>query len=262
MSQPTKRESLKALAMLAVGGASASILSAKKAAAQDAGAVVLAIEEWVRVYNESVTKINEYRKTANKHLDMVSTVANIDKIWKQQIETLKNTLDKYYALKDDPLGATIPKLDSRNLPMLGFFHQSIGYYDKFWKKARDDGKKPNRRSNLSNKMKFDSGLSFAKAAAFEQRQNITKLKKTVSKTNVKDQTIAQTYSKESGPIASEQLQLLLESQLRTEEMMNHIYTNVILREPTKGKDFSKVNYEKALKAFKNGDGTLADITGE
>ena len=262
MAKFAKRENLKALAMLAVGGIGSSILSAKKAVAQaDSVPIVAAIEEWVRVYNESVQKINEIRKTANTHLEVIKTVADIDKHIKDQLESLKNTLDKYYKLKDDPLGGTIPNLDAKTLPLLKFVHSSIDFYDRHWKRANKDGKKTNRKANLSNQMKFDSGLSFAKAAAFEQRRRITQLKKAVKSTSHKNQTIAQTYAKEAAPITSEQFQLLLESQLRVEEMVNHFYTQILLKQPTKGKDFSKENYEKALKAFKDGDGTLADITG-
>lgn len=227
---------------------------------ESAGSIAAALTTWLKVYNETVEQAQKLQKTANESLSKIEEISKIETKINEQKEKATEFLDSFHELKNDPLGARIPKLDERTFPLLTFTKDSIDYYDKLFEKAEKENM-PNRKTNLSHKMRLDAGLSMGKAAAFEARQRAKKLKDAVGKSSkIRSETRAETYAKQRAPIADEIALLTLESELRQEELLNLLVTNTVLNQKIKSKDYTSDDYKKSLGSFKEGNGTLADLT--
>ena len=233
----------------AVGEENASLIAIKS----DTAALLVKIKDAADTYNKIANTTNGVLDTAQKINSTTNKVVNYNETIEDQKRYFKRFADGFYGTAKDPLNHRIPLINEGSMPIIRETGSIIdGLKDTF-------GQKGIGKNQYAGESRARIGVALGKIAAKDEREKVNDLKIGIGKNpSVSTESGAETFGKVAQPINTDLLLLILESNIRQEEILASIAGTLSRGKPMDAAPMDKNDFEKTLKNYKEGKGTLLE----
>lgn len=211
------------------------------------------VKDMADKYNKISDDVNGVLDASKSSYNLASNIRNYEETIKKQKQGFKRFVDRFYAVKNDPLSNRIPKLRLEAQPLIAKTTSIISDLEILAGKSIKNSSK----DSYAARSKARAGHTLGKVAAQEVRAQTSDLKKIAGHSPDDESTAAQRFGEQSGPIQVDQNQLILETLLRQENLLINILEALTGKPSSEvSSTFSKQDFKKAIVKYQDGKGTL------
>ena len=235
--------------LAAVGEENASLIAIKA----DTAAVLAKLKDAVDTYNKVATSTNGILDTSKSTYNIANKIVNYNETIDDQKKYFKRFADGFYGTSKNPLSHRIPLIYPGSMPIIRDTGSIVDGLENTF------GQKGIGKNQYAEESRARTGILLGKIGAKDAREKVNELKDGINQNpSVSNESGAEAFGKVAPPINTDIMLLLLESNIRQEELLATIASALSRGKPIEAAPVNKNDLEQKLKNYKEGKGTLLE----
>jgi hypothetical protein len=211
---------------------------------------------WIKEYQDFKKSFEKVQGAINDKLKPMQDLAKERDLIKRQQEWGKKVYNDLLGVKNDPLNATLPSLQSESQPIFQALDKTAKFADKLLEKPQLE---EDSKAQLSQVNKITTYNNLSSNSLYQTRKLINAMKKSTAQSTEKNKSAAQVFTEQSGVVMVEQLQAIGEKL----DLLVDIEIYKIMRQNPdyypKHEQFGKSQIDKAMTRYQVGEGAIKGI---